>query len=124
MSEKKVVHPIRGLFVLMKNLFLLASVLIAAFAVVGYFAGWVEFQHNDQQEKATIEIKTQKVKATAKDAVEKGKELFGKASKKVEDAADDTTEDEPESGVDSEPDGDAGTEATLTEDGTEEPTQP
>lgn len=84
MSDKKVVHPIRGFFVVLKNLFLLASVLITVFAVVGLLAGWIEFRHDDQQERATIEIKTRKVKATAEDAVEKGKELFGEASDELE----------------------------------------
>jgi len=100
MSDKKVAHPIRGFFVVLKNLFLLASVLITLFAVAGYFAGWIEFRHDDQQERATIEIKTRKVKATAEDAVEKGKELFGETSDELEEATEEDAEDDTETDKD------------------------
>lgn len=114
MSNRRVFHPVRGFLLVVKNLFLLAAVLIAAFGIVGFFAGWIEFRHDDQHDRATIEIKTNQVKATAEDAVDKGKELFGEAADEVEDAADEVEEaaddlrdDEPDSDANEATDGDA-----------------
>lgn len=118
MNEKKVVHPIRGFFVLIKNLFLLASVLIAAFAVVGYFAGWIVVRQDQKQDKATIEIKTRQVKTSAEEAVEKGKELFGKAVDKAKDTPSGKSDEKPKTKAQGETDSSTKTDASPVENGT------
>jgi hypothetical protein len=82
------VRPRRGIFWLTARLFLFCCVLIAAFAVVGYAAGWIRFQQHERDQKATIEIETGKVRETADEAVEKGKVLLDNAKETVKDLTD------------------------------------
>ncbi len=77
-------HPLRASFRLMRGVFLLACVLVALFAVVGYAAGWIQVRNDPQEEKATIEIETGEVKQAAQDAIGKGQELIRDAGKKIE----------------------------------------
>lgn len=84
MSDKRIIHPVRGFFFVIKQLFFIACVLIAAFAVVGYAAGWIEFHRDGQHDKATIEIQTGKVKHSVEQSVEKGKELVEDAGDKLQ----------------------------------------
>jgi len=83
--------PARGAFSLLLRLLLVCCLLIAGFAVVGYAAGWVQFQHDEQQQKATIEVETGEVKQAAEEAVGKGKELMNQASEKIEGLTEDNS---------------------------------
>ena len=85
MSER---HPLRATFALLRGLFLVACVAIAAFAVVGYASGWIVFQHDE--EKATIEIKTDEIQKSADDAIEKGEQFIDKAGDSLQPAEDET----------------------------------
>lgn len=84
MSTTEGFHPLRGLFRMIRGLFVFACVLIATFAVIAYASGWIEVRHDSQQDKATIEVETGKAKQAAEDAVTKGKELIQDAGDKIE----------------------------------------
>ena len=72
------INPIRSFFRLVRRLFFLACVLIAGFAVAGYAAGWVRFEHDRQRERATIEVETGEVKRAVEKTAEKAQELVGR----------------------------------------------
>jgi hypothetical protein len=79
-------HPIRAECAstsFLGKLFISLCVLIVAIAVVGYEAGWVTFQQDDQQERATIEVETGKVRRAAEEAVDKGRELLQRADDQI-----------------------------------------
>jgi len=84
MSHTEGVHPLRATFRMLRTLFVLACVLIAAFTVVGYASGWIEVRRDPQQDKAVIEVETGKAKEAARDAVVKGQELAKQAGEKIE----------------------------------------
>lgn len=84
MRDTNQLHPIRSLLWLLRKLFVLTAVVVAAFAVVGYARGWILFQHNEQEERSTIQIETGEMKREAKHAVEQSKELIeGAASQQA-----------------------------------------
>ncbi len=82
------IHPIRGFVWVVKQIFFVVCVLIAAFTVIGYAAGWVKIDHNKQQEKATIEIDTGQVKKSVERSVDKGKDLVKEVGDKLENTVD------------------------------------
>jgi uncharacterized membrane protein len=71
-------------FRLVKRLIVLACVLIAIFAVVGYAKGWIVIRNDPQAQKTTIQIDTSQVKDAVKDAVEEGKTAIDKVRGKIE----------------------------------------
>lgn len=85
MYTRSEVGPLRATYLVIKHLFLAACVFIAMFAVVGYVAGWITFEHNKVQETATIEIDTAQMKANAERAVERSQELIEETGKKLRD---------------------------------------
>jgi hypothetical protein len=79
-------HPIRAESAstsFLGKLFISLCVLVVAIVVVGYEAGWVTFQQDDQQERATIEVETGKVRRAAEEAVDKGRELLQRADDQI-----------------------------------------
>ena len=75
MGDKQIIHPFRAMYYLIKKVFFFCCVVIAALAVIGYSAGWVKIQHDQQQEKSMIEIETGEMKQAVEETVEKGKKL-------------------------------------------------
>ncbi len=94
-SRKRSSHWTRGRTSLLTTLFLTCCVLVTGFAVIGYFAGWVTFTHNPQEQKETIEVKTGKVQKAAAEAVEQGKELINKAGDKIDQLKNEGTTQQP-----------------------------
>lgn len=76
MRDKSQLHPFRSLFWLTRELFVLTAVFVAAFAVVGYANGWITFQHDQQEERATIWIETGDMNQATQHAVERGREMI------------------------------------------------
>jgi hypothetical protein len=85
MNDQPRIRPVRGLFALLKRLFLLACLLIAALAVGSYAAGWIVFRHDADQQRATIEIETREARETAERAVEKGRQFVDELAEQVAD---------------------------------------
>lgn len=82
---KRETSPGRAFFLLLRSLFLFAVVLVAVFGVVGYMSGWVRFDHDEPQNRATIEIDTAQMKSTASEAIHEGKELLGETKETLQD---------------------------------------
>ena len=74
-----------GPFSVVKSLLLLGCVLVAAFFVVGYAAGWIRVQRDPQKNTATIQIDTGEMQAEANQAAQKGEQLIEQAGDKIRD---------------------------------------
>lgn len=85
-NDNRRVYPRHGFFWLMRTFFLIACILIAAFAAVGYAAGWITFEHDKVRHEATIQIDTGEVNQAAENALERGQELIEQAGEKIQDA--------------------------------------
>ena len=94
----------RGASVLsvLATLFLILCLLIAGFAVVGYAAGWVKFQHDETQEKTTIELETGEVKRATEEAVDQGRKMLNETGEQIQEITD--TDDEAEIAPAADPD--------------------
>jgi hypothetical protein len=88
MNAERNFRPFRALSRLVIRLAIFACVLIAGIAVVGYAAGWIEFRHDTEQKKATIEIEMGQVKEAAEKAVEKARDLVNEDDAEVGEQAD------------------------------------
>lgn len=95
MKEERTTGPLRAFSRVVIKLVLFACVLIVAIAVVGYAAGWIEFRHDTEQDKATIEIEVGEAKETAERAVEKARALVDEVRTDVGEQRDEPVEAAP-----------------------------
>lgn len=91
----------KRLFTTLKNVFLVACVLIALFAVVGYAAGWVKFHHDEQQDTTTIEVDRGEIEKDVKGTVDKGEKMIDDAVNGKEETDEPTGSTQEESSGDS-----------------------
>lgn len=82
----------RGALSLLSRLAFLFSLIFAGFVVVGYAAGWVSFEHDERQQKATIEIETGEFKEAAQEVVHTSRDWIHRAGEKMESLTQDDTD--------------------------------